>query len=278
QQAEVSEACSSNSDEFNNEFDNIEDSNTKTCSNNGDKFNDEFDNIEDGDTEISIVSDEDANNIITKLLQAVPEVATHRSLVNILDTISADMNNDTIDSDSDFESEFEVKVDSNSKSKFKVEVDKDRSMSSEMLGDVTKQLEKEVKSNKHDESMAKRVEASIIVAKIAGRGVYYAHCIYAWADILMQVMSFLQSNKWSVNPIELAKHINKRVLPSLCFDLLPTMCVKTAEKWLEIFGFEYSLVRKRMYMDSHEHADMIAYHERFLERILRYKTHIIVFF
>src|SRR5260364_221374 len=55
----------------------------ETCSSNGDEFNDEFDNIEDGDTEVSIVKDEDANNVITKLLQAVPEVTTHRPLVYV---------------------------------------------------------------------------------------------------------------------------------------------------------------------------------------------------
>ncbi|CAG8708319.1 9141_t:CDS:2, partial [Racocetra fulgida] len=107
----------SNGDKFNDKFNNIEDSDTKTCSSNGNEFNNEF---EDEDTEISIVRDEDANNIITKLLQAVPE------------GVSADINNNTIDSDSNSESEFEV------------EVDKGHSMSSEMLGAVIKQLKKNV--------------------------------------------------------------------------------------------------------------------------------------
>ncbi|CAG8845713.1 23871_t:CDS:2, partial [Racocetra persica] len=44
---------------------------------------------------------------------------------------------------------------------------------------------------------------------------------------------------WNVNPDELAKHVNEKILPKLCFDPSPTICVRTARKWLKIFGFEY---------------------------------------
>ncbi|CAG8678185.1 4208_t:CDS:2 [Cetraspora pellucida] len=50
-----------------------------------------------------------------------------------------------------------------------------------------------------------------------------------------------------------------------------------ARNWLEAFGFEYSEVRKGMYMNGHEYADVIAYCERFLERMAEYETHMIVF-
>ncbi|CAG8686145.1 23419_t:CDS:2, partial [Racocetra persica] len=154
----VSETCSSNSNEFNNEFDNIEDGNTKTCSSNGDKFNDEF---EDRDIEISIVRDEDMNNIITKLLQAVPEqkaaIITSKLESFWTPVISADMNNNIIDSDSNSENEFEV------------EIDKGHNMSPEMLGNIIKQLEKKVKNNKHGEAIFSNLLSEACVTTYPGK-------------------------------------------------------------------------------------------------------------
>ncbi|CAG8773511.1 719_t:CDS:1, partial [Dentiscutata heterogama] len=50
---------------------------SETCSSSGDELND----VEDG--EISILRPEEANNIITRLMQAVSEKTTHRPLVYI---------------------------------------------------------------------------------------------------------------------------------------------------------------------------------------------------
>ncbi|CAG8662613.1 34848_t:CDS:2 [Racocetra persica] len=55
------------------------------------------------------------------------------------------------------------------------------------------------------------------------------------------------------------------------------ICIRTTRNWLEVFGFEYSEVRKRIYIDGHKRTDVVAYHERFLERMAEYETHMIVF-
>ncbi|CAG8765170.1 6698_t:CDS:2, partial [Dentiscutata heterogama] len=139
-------------------------------------------------------------------------------------TISSDSDSETFGSD------------------FEVETVEDRNiMSLENLNHAIKQLEKEIKSDKYSEVVKarlytmlsyfclvergqKRIEASIIVAEAAGKGVYHAHCIRAWAvnyikngefpisrqenhpktwsflwddDVLIQIKSFLRSNKWN---------------------------------------------------------------------------------
>ncbi|CAG8519646.1 23557_t:CDS:2, partial [Racocetra persica] len=329
----VSKTSSTSGDEFNN----IED--TRSIS------NDELNDIESSDTEINILRIEEANNIITRLLQAVSEVTNHRPLVYVRNSVRAkrrqrqlqreaavrtpklesfwpsianactsmndsddtSMNDEPTSSDSD---DFEVKI-----------VSDHNLMSPENLNNTIKQLENEFKSNEYSEiekarlytmlsylrlveHSRKRVEASTIVAKAARKGVYHACCIHAWAtnyiqngailiskqgkypktwsflwdeDILIQIKSFLRSNKWCVNANELANHVNEKIFPNLCFDLSPMICIRTARNWLEVFGFEYSEVRKGMYIDRHKHTDVVAYCERFLERMAKYETHMIGF-
>ncbi|CAG8849294.1 21914_t:CDS:1, partial [Racocetra persica] len=104
--------------------------------------------------------------------------------------IDDDGMSDTFGSDSDseiFGSDSEVET-----------VESHNIMSLEYLNNTIKQLEKEIKSNKHSEVVKarlytilsyfrlvergrERIEASIIVAEAAGKGVYHARCIRAWA-------------------------------------------------------------------------------------------------
>ncbi|CAG8492388.1 359_t:CDS:2, partial [Cetraspora pellucida] len=242
---------------------------------------DELNNIKDG--EISILRPKEVNNIITRLMQAVPEKTTHQPLVYIGNTIrmkrrqrqlqqeaavgtpklelfwspmiNRHMNIDddgmsnTISSDSDSET---------FRSNFEVETVEDHNiMSLENLNHAIKQLKKEIKHDKYSkvfrlvECSQKRIEASIIVAETAEKGVYHAH--------------------------ELANHVNETILLNLCFNSSPTIFIRTAKNWLKIFGFEYSEVKKEMYMDGHEYVDVVAYHERFLEKIAEFEAHMVVF-
>ncbi|CAG8709081.1 5222_t:CDS:2, partial [Racocetra fulgida] len=213
-------------------------------SNGGSKFND----TEDSDGEISILRVEEANNVITKLMQAIPEVITHHPLVYIRNsvrtkrwqrqmqkkaaTVNAYTNLDNIDLDSDSEI---------IKDGFEVETAEGHSIICfKKLGDTIKRLENEIKRNKH--------KASIIVAEAAVKGVYHAHCIRSWA------INYIKNSAFPI--LRQAKHVNEEILPSLCFDPSPTICVRTAYKWLKTFSFEYSEVRKGIYIDSHERADM----------------------
>ncbi|CAG8806511.1 6409_t:CDS:1 [Racocetra persica] len=102
------------------------------------------------------------------------------------------MNDEPIGSDSDSENDFEV------------EIVRDRNlMSLENLNNTIKQLENEFKSDMYSEVEKahlytmlsyfhlvergrKRVEASMIVAEAAGKGVYHACCIRAWATNYIQ--------------------------------------------------------------------------------------------
>ncbi|CAG8812280.1 1538_t:CDS:2, partial [Cetraspora pellucida] len=92
-------------------------------------------------------------------------------------------------------------LNSNSESNFEIKTD--NIMPSEKLNNIIKHLEREIKSNKHNKS-------------------------------------FLHANKWNVNLDELANHVNKKVLSSLCYNLLSTISIRTARKWLREFSFEYS--------------------------------------
>ncbi|CAG8457140.1 15938_t:CDS:2, partial [Dentiscutata heterogama] len=293
---------------------------------------DEPSDVEDSDVEISILEDEEANSIITRLLLAVliighlcileirkeQEAAVGTSKLELfwlprVDTYMSDgvdMNDEPIGSDSDSENDFEIEA-----------IRDHNIMSSEILNSKIEQLKEEIKSDKYSEVEKaclytmlsylhlvehgrQRVEASIIVAEAARKGAYHARCIRSWTinyilnrtilisrqgkhpktwsflwddDILIQIKSFLRSNKWCVNANELAKHVNEKILPGLCFDLSLMIYVRTAKKWLKTFGFEYSEVRKEMYMDRHERADVVAYHEKFLKKIEKYEMHMIIF-
>ncbi|CAG8838216.1 3651_t:CDS:2, partial [Racocetra persica] len=176
-------------------------------------------------------------------------------------TVNTHTNLDNIDSDSDSEI---------IKDGFEVETTEGYSIIfSKKLDNTIKKLKNEIKSNKH--------KTSIIVAEAAGKGIYHACCICLWTTNYIKNGSFLQSNKWNVNLNKLAKHVNEEILPSLCFDSSPTIYIQTVHKWLKTFGFEYLEIRKGMYMNGHEHMDVVAYCERFLERMVLYKMQIIVF-
>ncbi|CAG8490953.1 14102_t:CDS:2, partial [Dentiscutata heterogama] len=167
---------------------------------------DELSDIEDGDIEISVLGDKEVNSVITRLLQAVLKVTNNQPLVyiensertrrvDIYMSDGVDINDEPIGSDSNSENDFEVEA-----------IRDYNIMSSEILNSTIEQLKEEIKSDKY-------IEASIIVAEAAGKGAYHA-----------DIKFFLRSNKWCVNTNELVKHVNKKILPGLCFDPSPTIC------------------------------------------------------
>ncbi|CAG8688779.1 19532_t:CDS:2, partial [Dentiscutata erythropus] len=160
---------------------------SEACNNSIDELN------YDEDGEISILRPEKVDNIITRLMQTIPEVTTHRPLVS-------DSDSKTFESDSEVETAKSYDI-----------------MSLENLTNTIKQLEKEVRSIERGHE---RIEVSIVVIEAA----------------------------------------------------------RKANKWLKMFGFEYSEVRKRIYMDGYEYADVVAYHERFLERMAEFEAHMVIFF
>ncbi|CAG8500594.1 9239_t:CDS:2 [Scutellospora calospora] len=243
----------------------------KTLSTIGDEFNniedtrsisdDELNDIESSDTEISVLRTEEANNVITRLLQAVSEVTNHQLLMYIRNSVRAKRRRKQLqwkaavgipklesfwssianactsvnDSDNTSMNDELTSLDSDN---FEVEIVRDYNLiSSKNLNNIIKQLENEFKSDEYSKIEKAR---------------------------LYTMLSYLRFVKCG----------RKRVEAS-------TIVAEAAEKarnWLEAFGFEYSEVRKGMYIDRYECADVVAYHERFLERMAEYETHMIVFF
>ncbi|CAG8654963.1 12931_t:CDS:2, partial [Racocetra fulgida] len=186
----------------------------ETCNSSGNELND----VE--DREISILRSKEADNVITRLMQAVPEVTTHWPLVYIEnsirtkrrrkqmhDTISSDSNSETFGSDSEVEIAESYNI-----------------MSLENLNNTIKQLKKEIKSNKHSE-------------------IVKAH--------LYTMLSYFH----------LVEHGRKRIEPSI-------IVAEAAEK---------GVYHARMYMDGYKRTDVVAYCERFLERMVKFEAHIVVF-
>ncbi|CAG8662630.1 34849_t:CDS:2, partial [Racocetra persica] len=135
---------------------------------------DELNDIESSDTEINVLRTEEANNVITRLLQVVPEeaaVGTSKlesfwpSIVNACTSIN----------DSD-----------NTKNEFK----------SNEYSEIEKARLYTMLSYLHlVEHSRKRVEASTIVAEAARKGIYHACCIRAWATNYIQNGAILISKQ-----------------------------------------------------------------------------------
>ena len=54
----------------------------------------------------------------------------------------------------------------------------------------------------------------------------------------------------------------------LGFDPPPTIHVNTARNYLKAFGYEFSRIKKGMYVDSHERKDVVTYRMVFLRKML----------
>lgn len=64
-------------------------------------------------------------------------------------------------------------------------------------------------------------------------------------------------------PIKLCNYINTFLLPSL--GLENTVCETTAVSWLKKLGFKVSRVQKSVYVDGHEHPDVVEAHNTFID-------------
>ncbi|CAG8778034.1 31646_t:CDS:2, partial [Racocetra persica] len=136
------------------------------------------------------------------------------------------------------------------------------------------QLKNEVKSNSHNEIESARLNAilfylrlikcgegktktSVTVAKATRKNIYRARFIRAW------ILNYLQNGTLPVS--RQGKHLKTRNLTNYINDEMNE------------FGFEYSEVKKSMYMDGHEQADVLAYRKLFLERMVNYEKKMISF-
>jgi len=77
----------------------------------------------------------------------------------------------------------------------------------------------------------------------------------------------------TVMPHTLCKHINAVILPVL--EIKGTISESTAQQWLKYrLGYECKETKKGVYIDGHEHPDVIIERETFLEKLSSYEQYV----
>ena len=72
----------------------------------------------------------------------------------------------------------------------------------------------------------------------------------------------------TVTPQTFSQHVNTVILPALGINA--TIMDLTAQRWLRLKpGYTCKEARKGLYMDGHEHSDVIKKREAFLDRIFK---------
>lgn len=75
-----------------------------------------------------------------------------------------------------------------------------------------------------------------------------------------------------VTPRALVKHINGVIFPELSITPKKPLSERTGQRWLLKMGWRHSLVKKGVYMDGHERADVVKYRdEEFLPLMKKYE-------
>ncbi|THU87050.1 hypothetical protein K435DRAFT_682354, partial [Dendrothele bispora CBS 962.96] len=75
-----------------------------------------------------------------------------------------------------------------------------------------------------------------------------------------------------VTPRILCHHINTILFPELGIKPKSPISIRTARRWLINLGWTYTVVKKGVYMDGHERADVVQYrHETFLPLMKKYE-------
>ena len=62
--------------------------------------------------------------------------------------------------------------------------------------------------------------------------------------------------------------VNQAIIPALGLDLgKTTISENCARQWLKKLGYKLITVKKGIYVDAHEHPNVVEYHKTFLEKI-----------
>lgn len=142
----------------------------------------------------------------------------------------------------------------------------------------------------------RRGEASALVANMQGRSLHWSRCLVRWAsewrvngrislstrgrhtktvnlltdgDVYRQLLEWLRANKFEASPASLMDHVNENLLPRLGKNRM--ICLKTAERWMKVLGWEFSNIKKGCYMDGHEREDVQEYRKVFLKKMEEYE-------
>jgi hypothetical protein len=92
-------------------------------------------------------------------------------------------------------------------------------------------------------------------------------------NVKKRVLSYLQSlPTGKVTPKKLQVALNTVALPDLGITTKKPLCVRTARRWLIKLGWHHTLVKKGVYMDGHEQADVMEYQQSvFLPTMAEFK-------
>ncbi|KAH8096948.1 hypothetical protein BXZ70DRAFT_1000956 [Cristinia sonorae] len=137
--------------------------------------------------------------------------------------------------------------------------------------------------------------ASIVVARSIGKGPYWARKLrhlklymehfgtlppnrigkhHGHPSLLNDERVFVAVRRYltvladgEITPAKLRKQVNDIILPGLGLSDRTTISVEAARRWLRKLGYSRRSVTKGQYIDGHERPDVVAYRERFLERM-----------
>ena len=124
-------------------------------------------------------------------------------------------------------------------------------------------------------------------------------------DICTELQSYLQTNKWSMNPQKLAdftknkllpdearkylqhvvstempaglkKYMELKLFPRIQMKVTRGISLRTARRWLHKEGFWYTVHKKALYFDGHECEDVTEYRQKvFLPTMKKYEAHLV---
>ena len=86
-----------------------------------------------------------------------------------------------------------------------------------------------------------------------------------YEDVLARARLYLRQNKFKIDPAEFTEHVNHQILPNL--GSTKVISGKTAIRWMQRLGLQYSEARKGMFVDGHERPDILEYRTIFLKRM-----------
>jgi len=82
----------------------------------------------------------------------------------------------------------------------------------------------------------------------------------------------IQQQKGKVIPVKFQKGLNEIILPSLSIYPSKPLCKRTARRWLVKLGWRRTKIKKGVYVDGHEHVDVVSYCQNdFLPKMLEYE-------
>jgi hypothetical protein len=82
----------------------------------------------------------------------------------------------------------------------------------------------------------------------------------------------MQQRKGKVTPVKFQKGLNEIILPSLSIYPSKPLCERTARRWLVKLGWQRTKIKKGVYIDGHERADVVSYRQNdFLPKMAVYE-------